>query len=536
MRMNRCEFYIRKDFAFYDSGVAPVVGPQIVFLYEVLRRFIWRAAPKSPLVAKLVKEGFVVAVVTQKSLAGAIGTGRRQTVGEYLAELKKIGWVQVQTDLKSVETCYVLGERVADSRGRKHEVLFADAWCQDAWDFLEAASKTEFGSILGVDDDGEEVEQLSRSVTSTPWEWRIDKIREFVGATAILDSDHVVPEGPTPCTPESAPPALSSVHPLHATACTVSREQEVENSEVEKREPASLRSSVSLGFRGSSVSHEGRGEKSGEESRLGWGQRSLKEETPRRPGPLSHLDKPSKFLRAPEPDRERLSVPRRLPEFATAPVPIQKSVEEVPEEDAEPDGGWTVPTAPIEPEPVDRVSTLERIAAEAKKRGMEARSAAQLIDRRLAQKKQNLAGSPVPLSQKKVFADIEEMWLAKMRERFPGVTIAAWGGKERGQVKQLLEKYGGVVAKTALDYVVSRWDDIRARFLKGKGGVPSIGFLLRFHDTLVVEAQRRSEWLQVKEEWESWQIQHPSDPYPPEDLEARFQRCKRDVDGLGLPT
>ena len=536
MRMNRCEFYIRKDFAFYDSGVAPVVGPQIVFLYEVLRRFIWRAAPKSPLVAKLVKEGFVVAVVTQKSLAGAIGTGRRQTVGEYLAELKKLGWVQVQTDLKSVETCYVLGERVADSRGRKHEVLFADAWCQDAWDFLEAASKTEFGSILGVDDDGEEVEQLSRSVTSTPWEWRIDKIREFVGATAILDSDHVVPEGPTPCTPESAPPALPSVHPLHATACTVSREQEVENSEVEKREPASLRSSVSLGFRGGSASHEGRGER--EESGGSWGRRPAKEETPRRAGPLSHLDKPSKFRASSEGARlapQQAARVLRVEEVPLAPESSEKAVGVAPEDDAEPEG-WEVPVSPGTPEPTERVSALERIAAEAKKRGMEARSAAQLIDRRLTQKKQNLAGSPVPLSQKKVFADIEEMWLGKMRERFPGVTIAAWGGKERGQVKQLLEKYGGVVAKTALDYVVSRWDDIRARFLKGKGGVPSIGFLLRFHDTLVVEAQRRSEWLQVKEEWESWQIQHPSDPYPPADLEARFQRCKRDVDGLGLPT
>lgn len=563
------DFFVKRSFFFFDSGIIPILGFPEMHLFNVLCRFIRRAAPYTPLAVKLIKEGFVIAVVPQKSLAGALGTSRRQTVLEHLTKLKKLGWVHVQTNLKTSETCYVLGKKVPDSRGRKHEVLFADAWCQDVWDHLEACSKAEFGMVLGVDDDdGEEIQKLARPVSSTPWEWRTTKVRQFVEETSLPDCDHVVAEVPDPCTLGSTPPVLCGVHPLYAGEYTLNREAEVENLKREKREPEadSLRSSaLSLGPEGKSPTLNIRIDSkrnsvdlngNSDLPRNSWGRPIQAESSgPRRVGSMGHLDTPSKFrkseassvprapLPSPIPFRKGQAASLRVeaplaPESAvtTVETPSRLPNEEVPELD-----GWEVPIVlgegegPV-PEVEERVSLLERIAQEAKRRGIEARTQAQGRERRLAQKKANLAGAPVPLTQKGLFAELEKMWLGRMRERFPGVTIAAWAGKERGQVKQLIEKYGGAVAKQALDYVVSRWDDIRARFLKGKGGVPSIGFLLRFHDTLVVEAQRRGEWLQVKEEWERWQVQHPSDPYPPVDLETRYQRCKKDVDGLGLPT
>jgi len=184
----------------------------------------------------------------------------------------------------------------------------------------------------------------------------------------------------------------------------------------------------------------------------------------------------------------------------------------------------------------DRLERLTAIVALATEQAKASRTTQIAQDAKKAQRMANLGGAPVPLGIRRELQEIESSWTSMMQARFPGVKLAAWAGKERGQVKLLMEKYGGPITRLALDYVVSYWDDIRNRFFKGKGGVPSIGFLLKFHDVIVIEAQRRSEWLKVKEDWERWHTQNPSSPYPPPELEAQFQRCKRDVEGLGLPT
>lgn len=504
MRMNRSEFFIRKDFAFYDSGVAPIVGLPVVYLYEVLRRFIWRGSANCALASSLARDGKVFARISQHSLAGALGTVRRQTVNEHMNVLKKLGWVEVYRDRKNETTCYVLGQLVIDGKDRKHEVLFADAWCQDVWSWLEETSEKEFGTKLVLDADSVETQVLARPVHTLSWDWRERLVRQFMDAPESQEpeDDHVVPdldssvENCAPVQVRQGGPGLSALPDkgeggMSATADIRSREasEELEKTEIEMP-GRSLRERPLL--KTTEFSQES-------------------EETGPRVRGLSHLAKPSKF-----------GGPRPVGEVSVArAVPVPRMPQDTPESS---------------PAAQDRFERLTAIVALATEQGKASRTTQMAQDAKKAQRMANLGGAPVPLGIRRELQQIESSWTSMMQARFPGVKLAAWAGKERGQVKLLMEKYGGPITRLALDYVVSYWDDIRNRFFKGKGGVPSIGFLLKFHDVIVIEAQRRSEWLKVKEDWERWHTQNPSSPYPPPELEAQFQRCKRDVEGLGLPT
>lgn len=65
-------------------------------------------------------------------------------------------------------------------------------------------------------------------------------------------------------------------------------------------------------------------------------------------------------------------------------------------------------------------------------------------------------------------------------------------------LKQLHEKYDGKVVTDGLKYVLVCWGDISERMFKKSGGSPTLGFLLRFHDSILVQSQTWIEYWRLK--------------------------------------
>lgn len=146
MRTERQEFYIRHDFSFYDSGMLACVPHQIVLLYDVLRRFVWRSDEYgAEFTQKLRREGFLVSPVRQATIGEMLGYDRPRTISENLRLLKDLGWVRVHTDALSNTTCYALGETVRDSLGQTHEVYWADAYLSGLMEALREAARAQHG-------------------------------------------------------------------------------------------------------------------------------------------------------------------------------------------------------------------------------------------------------------------------------------------------------------------------------------------------------------------------------------------------------
>jgi DNA-binding Lrp family transcriptional regulator len=129
---------------------------------------------------------------------------------------------------------------------------------------------------------------------------------------------------------------------------------------------------------------------------------------------------------------------------------------------------------------------------------------------------------------------MEKAWHSEWVEAFPSLAVAKWKGKEFGQCKQLMEKYDAFLVRTAIQYIVSCWSNIRTRVFKGRGTAPTMGTLLRMHDTFFPEAQKWVELRDAKSNYDAWFAKNPNNPYPPEELEKRYQAAQEGLKALGL--
>lgn len=179
---------------------------------------------------------------------------------------------------------------------------------------------------------------------------------------------------------------------------------------------------------------------------------------------------------------------------------------------------------------------LLKAEAEAKAKARACRAAKEKREAAKARWRENLEGDGggSSVSTRKQLKKLEAMWTEGIREMLPDVTVAAWGGKERGQARQLLEKYDGNIVETGVDYVLREWDSIRDRFLRGRGVVPTLGFLLKFHDSLIIEAQLWNEFRKAELEWKEFFRKNPGSLYPPADLEKKYKAAKKKFEALGL--
>ena len=187
---------------------------------------------------------------------------------------------------------------------------------------------------------------------------------------------------------------------------------------------------------------------------------------------------------------------------------------------------------PRSPRDIEELKAITQRATEKSRKSAEAQVQRQKArDTKLA----SLGGKPIPVTRKRTLQTLETKWRGLLSEKLANVTIAAWEAKERGQVWNLVEKYTGEIVLDALCYLVEQWDEIRTRMLKGRGGVPSVGFLLRFHEVLVVESQMWTEYRRVKKQVDDWYGGDPYKPDPPAELYDRYLKLRKDMADLGLP-
>lgn len=531
---DRQEFFIKREFGVYDSGLLVVLGNRRMHLYEVLRRFVWRSKEVRDDLRRYVKDGKLVAKVRQQLLADYLGLERTPRISEDLQMLYELGWVQKEKPLQEesggVVNIYALGQFLEDQNGRRHEVFYADAWVRELLNHLDSVAR-------------QEMEDGSVTMMALPIKERIELTRAFIiksGARLLETDGRKVSTGPR--VPEASDPGGHLPPTPHPE--TGSRKPGTDNpdtpyrwsSATGRRLPPRARPAIrkpgtedpeSDGYdteRASTFTFEGKG--------------------PLRLGVMDPYAGGYPLSREAEVEKSLSTV---MPDAAASGADVGGG--EDPGLDAEPEqheAAQDEAALVVEPQeaalgeehgesalavrPADgKLLELHSVVAEAARR-----SAAQLranAERSLKRKAQadqkasNLQGKPIVLSERKQLKRCEEIWQRELRSKYPGIDFAAWGAEERGKCRHLLTKYPGEIVEHALNYLVAEWEGINARLLKGKGSVPSLGLLVKVHDILVPESQTWQASRDVIDEYQRWFKANPGNPYPPEDLERRYRQA-----------
>lgn len=94
---------------------------------------------------------------------------------------------------------------------------------------------------------------------------------------------------------------------------------------------------------------------------------------------------------------------------------------------------------------------------------------------------------------------LERVWEEYLHDLYPNIIPASWGTKEKAQARKLVSQVGQEVAERTVLYALRNWHSLNRRVFRGKGGVPSIGFILGYAQTLTVEAQLWWRLIEAKE-------------------------------------
>ena len=184
------------------------------------------------------------------------------------------------------------------------------------------------------------------------------------------------------------------------------------------------------------------------------------------------------------------------------------------------------------------ISTQDGLDAlvEQKKVEAEARKAAQM--KQADAKRQridnlNSDGHGGTTKERSALPGVERLWKSEMEKAFPELAIAQWAAKERGQAKNLITKYDGRSVEAAVKYVVREWKTFNDRVFKGQGRIPTVGIILKLHESVVPVAVQWEKHAEVLEEWEKFYAEHPYDD-PPDELERKYRAAKSDLTRMGL--
>lgn len=148
---------------------------------------------------------------------------------------------------------------------------------------------------------------------------------------------------------------------------------------------------------------------------------------------------------------------------------------------------YTPPT-PKKPTPTRRRSakTAEELIARVK--AASRRIALRDIAAFKAKEREKREGVTPKPKRKRLLKEIEGYWADTFAEAYPDLIQANWNGRERGQADELFKVCTPQQVFDGVRYVILSWNSINTRILHGKGTLPSIGFLLRFKNTLIPEA------------------------------------------------
>jgi hypothetical protein len=473
------ENHIRIDFGIIDLGVHAAMGDRTLWVYTVLRRYIWRSKTKgASYLRKAFAEGKLVAKVSQGTIAQHLGLSR-DTINKAIQVLEESAWIEKMKvpTREGDELIYVLGE-VLTQKGGYSEVFTADALC---WQLMREVQ-------------AEATERGFEGIAQIPLKERISTTKRYFSRSKgkpidvpCLKNRQGVSEKPTGGVKKTDRGV--SEKPTHNKELSI----ENEHREEEIHNPS-----------GCEARKGPKGENRGAQSHSpDLGESSLRSETPAVTQRVTDASD---------------GVPDHV--VADTDMPVSVKVKLTAEEKAQ--------------QKAARDERLREQMAEAKRKGDKARG--EKLRRREAkdQKILNLGGKGAAKDKSfgKLVTRLESAWRAAFTQHFPDTPLAAWSGREVGQVGQLVEKYNGEIAKEGLLYVAKNWTVISERFKKAPQ-VPTPGWLLSLHDSLIPEASKFGKVVGVLEEWNSWWAENPK-KRPPQELKKRFEAHRKELESLGL--
>ena len=150
----------------------------------------------------------------------------------------------------------------------------------------------------------------------------------------------------------------------------------------------------------------------------------------------------------------------------------------------------------------------------------------------------NLKGKDGKASVRAVLIEMEKVWHKGFAKLFPGVVTMPWGVPERKLLTNMMlgpegkGGYGDEVVMNALKYVLLEWSALRARFFRGNGMAPSVGFLSKYHSLICVEAQRWVALMVEIKKYDAWKAANPTVFNPPPELAKAHTQALDDLESL----
>jgi DNA-binding Lrp family transcriptional regulator len=237
----RGNFFIKRDFAFFDCGLLALMNAITLHVYEVIRRFVQRSEKIASAETRALRDdGKVVAFVSQSTVAEYLGVSR-ETVNRHIKQLKDLGWIQVVwASNQDTPSNYILGDTLLDSQGLKHETYFTDAWLAALLEEQEKEASKRTGnpeaSVMDLSME-QRLEITRRALGQMPEPGRVSKSPTTEVSTRVRTGSQ------DPVTPASHGGCDSSVTggviPASQGVC-LHNHTEVEKSEVEKSEVENL--------------------------------------------------------------------------------------------------------------------------------------------------------------------------------------------------------------------------------------------------------------------------------------------------------
>lgn len=473
------EQFILKDFPFYDAMVTPALGITTVFVYEVLRRYIWRSLERgSDKKHQAIRSGKLVASISRSKVALMTGLSVRQIQYD-INRLREVGWVHTEDGRWTGETLlYELGTR--DRYGT--EAFYADGDLRELWLALEQRAE---------DQELDSVSKLScedRLAFTKAW-------FEDVAARGVVQPVH------TPCATVALPPAGGSA----TTALRIGEPcgaEESEKSEKYGPPPASGIDSTAAA-------------EPGDRLRDNQVRRGRKNATSPRPNVIGRF--PS------DQDEEQ------EPEFAIDSASDSGDDGEVRRQRVEALVGDVLKKADAQRDDND-TRRAKKVIDDARAQQLKEAWANE-------QRAENLKGRSWPHAVTVAAKKAWQVYTDLLRDRDPRFPIVQWkaegNGKARGQIYKLVDMYGGETVELAVRYVVENWEKIGARYFKNPGGIPNIGLLVSLHEPLFREAVLWGEHREVLEEWARWYKEHPEESAP-YDLKDRYAEASKSLAALGF--
>lgn len=476
-------FYLKKSYDLIDSCVSPVLGNSLFALYDCMRRFVWRSSKGNSVLSELYRNKFLACRISQNRLGNLVGIVRRQTVMEYIRQMEHLGWIKT---LRPDRCCiYVLGEIDADGYENFHQ----DDWVTELRSFVLNKVSGDWDG-----DEGEEVQEAG--FVGLAIADRKKAVVEFLRQKGIVDILHT--EGLEGREVVESPPKTAEEVVRSFLSHSVSFSEELS--------PTKLREVMAA-------------------KRIGpkW----LDRDTPKSVG----KGKENTYVRLAAPSNVRLAAPDMSGKPYTEVTNTEEDKKEeilVSDQISDQENGSLNPVNPgidrnsMKREAVRQIMATATDKAQTTLQERRARAKAK-ADRDLK------LSSKIPEQRRELIRAVHRRWAAY--DAHNG-NKTRWLAAEVNIVNLLASAYDtGEELLGLVDYLLSRWESINNRYLKGKGLGPSLSLLYKFHASLSAEAKVYSEYKKAIDALNTWTEENPGQ-FAEASLSQEVQKAKLRMEAI----